>query len=188
MKLTTLQWYSMWSHHTGQVGVTNQHIYPKFIPSSNLAKICFLISATLIAESFWNFAQSTAVILLCSVPNIRRTLRLTQMLSMKEILWDLSARCILYVFVILSCSLGCNNAVSCSIGVAHSVLMNCMKSKSHHRSFHISGQWYSHAYHPNTNILKDQSRNIYNPFIKCLHKIYLILFLPSGLHCPWYCL
>ena len=64
----------------------------KRILNSYLAKSRFPITYLAVAQSFWNFAQSTTVILPCSVKKTIGQLKL--MLWTNEISWDLGLRCV----------------------------------------------------------------------------------------------
>ena len=55
-------------------------------------KTCLSIPSFLVDESFWNFVQSTAYILSCSVRNVRRIDWLKWMLSINKFLWYFSWR------------------------------------------------------------------------------------------------
>ena len=67
-------------------------IYPKCILISILAKSRLPITYCSFAEYFWNLAQSTAVILQCSVQNFKMIGQLQRMLWMNKVLQDSSLR------------------------------------------------------------------------------------------------
>ena len=67
-------------------------IRSKHILNSNLAKSPLPITYSIVLQLFWNFAQSTAVTLLCSVQNFKMIGQLRWMLWMNEISCDLSLR------------------------------------------------------------------------------------------------
>ena len=72
--------------------VTISTIHPKSILNRNFPKSYQSITTPLVDESFWNFAQSTAVILLCSVQNFRRIHQLKFLLWTYRILQDFCLR------------------------------------------------------------------------------------------------
>ena len=57
-------------------------------------QISFAHNIRFIVQSFWNFAQSTAVILSCSVQNFKTTEQLRNKLLANVISWDLGLRCV----------------------------------------------------------------------------------------------
>ena len=78
-----------------------QDIHPKLILNSNLVKSHSPITHLSVFQSFWNFAQSTAVSLLCSVQNFEMIVQLEQLLWTNEISRDWSSRWVLDRFPIL---------------------------------------------------------------------------------------
>ena len=81
-------------------------IRPKLILNSNLIKSHSSITTVAVIESFWNFAQSTAVILPCSAQNFKRIGLFKQMLWTNEISQHLSLRWVLDDYPILHKALG----------------------------------------------------------------------------------
>ena len=83
--------YTQLTQQSGQPAALCSMGYPsKCILNSNLAKIRLPITGFAVAQSFWNYAQSTTVILPCSVQNFKMIGQLKRMLWMDEILRDLS--------------------------------------------------------------------------------------------------
>ena len=70
-------------------------IHPKLILNSNLVKACLPIIYLSVIQLFWNFAQSTAVILLCSVQIFKMIGQMKLMLWMAEFSQELSLWCVL---------------------------------------------------------------------------------------------
>ena len=60
-------------HHTARKGLLQYEIcLPlKLILKLNLGNSCLFMTCISVSQSFWNFAQSTAVILLCSVQTFK---------------------------------------------------------------------------------------------------------------------
>ena len=71
------------------IGNIPRLLHPKFVSSAILAEPCSSITYGSLALSFWNFAQSTAVSLPCSVQNFKMFEPLKWILWMNEIFWDL---------------------------------------------------------------------------------------------------
>ena len=74
---------SPWIPHTTNLGLLPFLIY---LPTSNLTKSGRAITYLTGVKSFWNFAQSTAVSLPCSVQNFKIILHLKWMLWMNKVL------------------------------------------------------------------------------------------------------
>ena len=74
---------------------------PKLILNSTLTKSRSAITSMSVVESFWDFAQSTAVSLPCSVQNFKTIGRLTNKSWTNDILRDLSSRCVFGGYPIL---------------------------------------------------------------------------------------
>ena len=81
-----------------------RYIRTKFILKQNLAKSRSSIIYRSVVKSFWNFEQSTAVILPCSVQNFKTIWQICNTLWSNEISRDLSLRCV----SILQRTLGCS--------------------------------------------------------------------------------
>ena len=75
--------------------LSKTHLKPKS------RKISFLITYFSLTQWFWNFAQSTAVTLLCSVQNFKTIETLKWMLWTNEILLNLRWSCVLDGYCIL---------------------------------------------------------------------------------------
>ena len=104
-------------------------ISPKLIVNPHLAKSHSFITYIVFAQTFCNFAQSTAVVLSCSVQNFKMIGQLKWVLRMNEISRDFS---LIKVFVGWSGILYCNNpdhgiAVPAKIAVwiSHPKAVNC---------------------------------------------------------------
>ena len=74
------------------VGLLQYRILPKRILNSNLAKSRLPINYCSVVKLFWNFAQSTAVSLQCSLQFFKTTWQPTWVLWTNEISRDLSLR------------------------------------------------------------------------------------------------
>ena len=57
----------------------------ELILNSNLFKTFLFITSSTVAQSFWNFAQSTAVILPCSVQNFKMIARISKAIWTNEV-------------------------------------------------------------------------------------------------------
>ena len=80
--------------HTAPGPCTLWDIHPKRTLNKNLTKSRFPITYFPITNSFWDFAQNTAVSLPCTVPNFKTMERIKQMLLSNQFSWDLSLSCI----------------------------------------------------------------------------------------------
>ena len=67
------------------------HPHPQIILNSNVSKSRPSTTTVLVIKSFWNFVQSTAVILSCSVQNLKMIWQLSIKLRRNEISRDLSS-------------------------------------------------------------------------------------------------
>ena len=72
--------------------VSMKIIFPKIIINSNLMKTCVLVTSNTVIQSFWNFAQSMAISLPCSVQNLKMIGQPIKALWANEILLDLSLK------------------------------------------------------------------------------------------------
>ena len=70
------------------------YICPKCILNSNPMYPCFVITYFSVTQSFWNFAQSIAVILPYSLQNFKTIEQLKRMLWANKISQDMSLRCV----------------------------------------------------------------------------------------------
>ena len=110
-------WYCLYSNSSGAVCAI-WDICLKLIINSNLVKFCSPITSVSVVQSFWNYAQSKAVILPCSVQNFKMIELSTQILWTNEISWDLSLRWVFDRYPILhstqeSCHLRVNLSKFC---------------------------------------------------------------------------
>ena len=84
--------------HAGQWSVqlrgcyATKDIHPKFVLNPNHGKSHLPVTFFEVEQSFWNFAQSMAVLLPCSVQNFKMIGQLKQMLGTNEFSQDLSLR------------------------------------------------------------------------------------------------
>ena len=82
-------------------GYALQDTHPKLLFNPNLAKCRFPMNYQSIIQSFWNFVQSTALIVSCSTHQLETIGQLKQMLRVNEILRNLSLRWVPYGYPIL---------------------------------------------------------------------------------------
>ena len=85
-------WGLQTTYNEGSYAIWN--IRPKIILNSNLVKSRYSITPVYVIQSFWNFSQSTAVILLFSVQNFKTIVQLWNKLWANETSQDLSLRCV----------------------------------------------------------------------------------------------
>ena len=85
-------WWTMWPLLASLKAVTSHNIPPKLVLNSNLVKSPLSLTYFSVAQSFWNFAQSMAVILPCSVQNFKTNGQLKWVMKLNQFSLDLIVR------------------------------------------------------------------------------------------------